>query len=67
MEDFIDAGYGKLTENADVVQLLIVDRKPNPAGFLRYEGHRARVWRGGALYETSREMFIQNRIHLFGN
>ena len=33
VEDFIDAGCGKLTENA-VVQLVVVDRKPNPAGFI---------------------------------
>ena len=42
VEDFIDAGYGELTENADVVQLLI-DRKPNPAEFLWYDHNMARV------------------------
>ena len=48
VEDFIDAGFGKLTENADV-ELLAVDRKPNPVGFLWYDDHRARVPRRGVL------------------
>ena len=66
-EDFIDEGYGKLTENADVVQLFVFDSEANPAGVLRYDDHRARVRRRAVLYEASREILVQNRVHLFGH
>ena len=67
MEDFVDAGCRNSTENVDVVELFVVDSKPNPAGFLRYDDHRARVRRRGMLYEASHEILVQNSVHLFGH
>ena len=56
-----------MAENADVVQLFVVYSKPNPAGFLRYDDHRASVRRRGVLYKASREILVQIHVHLFGH
>ena len=41
--DSVDSGHGKLFEDADVVQLLVVDRETNLTRFLGCDGHGARV------------------------
>ena len=67
VEDFVDTGYGKLTENADVVKPFAVDSKPNLAGFVQYDNRRAPIRRRGVLYEASREILVQNHVNLFGH
>ena len=64
--DFVDPAYGELSEDTDVIQLLAVDSETNPAKFLEYDDHRARVGRGGVLYEASRKIFAQLSFHLSG-
>ena len=67
IQDFVDPGYGELSEDTDVIQLLVVDSETNPARFLGYDDHRARVGRGGVLYEPGRKVFVQNSVHLLGH
>ena len=54
VEDIVDSTYGELSENADVGQLLAVDRESNSTRFFRDDNHRARVWRGGSMRPAAR-------------
>ena len=64
IQAFVDPWYGELSEDTDAIHLLVVDSETNPACGLGYDDNRARVGRGGVLYQASRKIFVQNSIHL---
>ena len=65
-EDLVYAGDGKLSEGANRVKLLVVDRNPDVAVFLRNRYHRAGVRGGRMLDEASGQVLGEYGVGLFG-
>ena len=56
-------GDWELAKDAELVQLLVVDRDADVTGFLQDDYHWARPRRCGVLDEARGEELVQNRVH----
>lgn len=65
IEDLVDARDGELSEGADWVELLVVDRNSDADIFVRNRYHRGGVRRSGVLDEVGRQVLVKHVVDLF--